>query len=371
MDKNFAGKEFIWWTGIVEDKQDPLKMGRCKVRLVGFHSDNKMLAPTSSLPWATPLFPINNTNAYAPQEGDMVLGFFLDGEEGQHPVMMGIFPNIPLQSPNPQKAYTDNRNSELLANSPRFPQSKTYNSDGTGITISEAAAASHYPINLDEPTTPRMARNDADTIGKTFIAERKNNVVAGVPSVNSTWSEPITEYAAKYPYNNVMESESGHIQEFDDTPGKERIQLAHRSGTFYEIYPDGSKVEKIVKDNYQIVMRDDHVYIMGKCLITVQGDAEIYVKKDAFMKVDGNFDVKVGQNFTVEVGSNYTVKVGEAYDITTGGNYTINAGGVYNATSVSKYTINAGGGFALNTIGSSTMNSSGNMGISASRVDLN
>ena len=326
MDKNFAGKgEFIWWTGIIEDKQDPLKLGRCKVRLVGWHSDNKMSAGTDTLPWATPLHPTNNTNPYPPKEGDMAFGFFLDGQEAQHPVIIGIFSNIPLQTPNSQAAYTDNRSADQLKNSPRFPQNKTYSTDGTGVAISESSSANHYPINLDEPSTSRLARNDPETIGNTFIQERKNNVVASVQAVNSSWSEPVTTYAAKYPYNNVMESESGHIQEFDDTPGHERIQEAHRSGTFYEIYPDGSKVEKVVKENYQIIMGNDHVYIMGKCLITVQGDAEIHVQKDAYMNVDGNFDVKVGSNYTVEVGNEYTITTGSRYTINSGGNYSINA----------------------------------------------
>jgi hypothetical protein len=86
--------------------------------------------------------------------------------------------------------------------------------------------------------------------------------------------------------------------EFDDTPGKERIQLAHRSGTFQEMYPDGDKVEKITKDNYTIVMKDDHVYIMGKCFVTIQGDAELYVQGDYDVKVDGKCTVESGGNMT-------------------------------------------------------------------------
>jgi hypothetical protein len=30
--KDFAGKNgFIWWVGFVEDRKDPLKLGRCRV----------------------------------------------------------------------------------------------------------------------------------------------------------------------------------------------------------------------------------------------------------------------------------------------------------------------------------------------------
>ena len=84
MEKDFAGKNgFIWWVGVVEDRQDPLKMGRVRVRAVGWNSDNKMQLPTEQLPWAMPMLPVNNTNPYAPKEGDMVMGFFTDGEAAQ------------------------------------------------------------------------------------------------------------------------------------------------------------------------------------------------------------------------------------------------------------------------------------------------
>ena len=46
-NKDFAGKNgFIWWVGVVEKISDPLKLGRCKVRCVGWHTDNKSLLPT-------------------------------------------------------------------------------------------------------------------------------------------------------------------------------------------------------------------------------------------------------------------------------------------------------------------------------------
>ena len=49
----FMGKEgFVWWQGVVEDRHDPLYLGRCKIRVLGWHSENKNDMPTISLPWA-------------------------------------------------------------------------------------------------------------------------------------------------------------------------------------------------------------------------------------------------------------------------------------------------------------------------------
>lgn len=308
--KNFAGKDgFIWWTGIIEDRQDPLRLGRCKVRCIGWHSDNKMQLPTSDLPWAIPISPVNDTSIHAPKEGDMVFGFFIDGDAAQNPMILGVLPSIPLKKPNPQNAFEDNRSEEQLRNAPRKPKSREHKEDGSGTVTSEYDVAFSYPYQLDEPSSSRLSRND-HKIGDSFIQFRKDTIISGVSVVNSNWDEPITEYAAQYPYNYVMETESGHILEFDDTFGKERIHLSHRTGTFFEIFPDGKKVEKITGNNYQILMMDDHIYIMGKALVTIQGDVELRVMKDCFVKVDGNVDMNVDGNFKAQIAGQCDIQSG-------------------------------------------------------------
>lgn len=315
--KDYAGSDgFIWWIGFVESRQDPLKLGRLKVRCVGWNADNKMQLPTDALPWSQVAFPSNNTNTYSPKEGDMCFGFFMDGEMSQNPVILGVFPSIPLKAANTQEAFSDPRTITELTTAPRPPESKNYKKDGSGIVITEKERASNYPLNLDEPTTSRIARNDSDTITKTFIQERKDNKVTSVPTATSSWNEPETKYGTVYPYNNVMETESGHIVEYDDTPGKERIHIAHRNGSFTEWYPDGDRVEKITKDKYTIVMKDDKVFIMGDCNITVQGNAQVYVQKNAEVKIDGNVNVRVGGNYNEQVGGTYTVNSGGAMRFT-------------------------------------------------------
>jgi hypothetical protein len=96
MNTNFAGKNgFIWWVGGVESRVDPLALGRCQVRIIGWHSINKQLVPTEDLPWAHPMYPLNNSKSFSsPRINDWVVGFFLDGENAQQPVMMGVIPGI-------------------------------------------------------------------------------------------------------------------------------------------------------------------------------------------------------------------------------------------------------------------------------------
>lgn len=94
--ENFLGKDgFRWWVGVVETRVDPLSLGRCQVRIFGWHDNNQMKLPTKDLPWAAAMHPINNADTFSsPRIGDWVVGFFMDGDAAQFPVMMGVMPGI-------------------------------------------------------------------------------------------------------------------------------------------------------------------------------------------------------------------------------------------------------------------------------------
>ena len=86
---------FVWWVGEIENRVDPLAVGRCQVRIFGWHTANKSQLATKDLPWAHPVYPINNSKSFsAPKVGDWVVGFFMDGESGQFPVMLGVMPGM-------------------------------------------------------------------------------------------------------------------------------------------------------------------------------------------------------------------------------------------------------------------------------------
>jgi hypothetical protein len=96
MQRIFNRDGFNWWIGVVEDRMDPEKMGRCRVRIYGYHTDSKEILPTKDLPWATPIQPITSaaisgigSSPLGPVEGTWVIGFFLDGEDMQQPAIFG------------------------------------------------------------------------------------------------------------------------------------------------------------------------------------------------------------------------------------------------------------------------------------------
>lgn len=96
------GGEFYWWFGCVEDRSDPLRMGRCRVRIMGYHTDDLELLPTEDLPWAIPVGPTTSAGTSGvgwsptgPVEGSWVVGFFADGQDAQHPMFFGTVGSIP------------------------------------------------------------------------------------------------------------------------------------------------------------------------------------------------------------------------------------------------------------------------------------
>ena len=93
---------FVWFTGVVEDRNDPAQLGRVKVRCLGFHTESKTDIPTEDLPWAHVMHPVTDpsmqgmgTTPSFLVEGTWVVGFFRDAVERQQPIIMGTLPGYP------------------------------------------------------------------------------------------------------------------------------------------------------------------------------------------------------------------------------------------------------------------------------------
>lgn len=94
-DAGFAGTNgFIWFTGVVEDLEDKTMYSRARVRIIGWHSPDKVKLPTNKLPWAQVLLPVTGSRSSSTIiQNDWVFGFFQDGEMGNMPVIMGVYPS--------------------------------------------------------------------------------------------------------------------------------------------------------------------------------------------------------------------------------------------------------------------------------------
>lgn len=192
-----------------------------------------------------------------------------------------------------------------------------------GVPIDRASSQNYgfedpnfkYPLKsyIGEPDTNRLARG---RFTGTIVDRKDKNRLKGVPtSIGSSWSQPIDPYNAVYPYNHVMETESGHVQEFDDTPGNERIRTYHRKGTFEEIDRNGTKVTRIVGDNYEIIDRNGYLYIAGNINATVAGNINILGQTNANIKIHGTANINVHGDANVNVAGNMNTNVGGSWKV--------------------------------------------------------
>jgi hypothetical protein len=166
--------------------------------------------------------------------------------------------------------------------------------------------------------TTDIGRADFNEV-QAFMSDLDNQTISG--DDGTSFSEPTTPYGATYPYNHVYESEGGHIREMDDTPSKERIHERHSSGTGYEIHPDGSKVTRVKKDNYDLITGDSFIHIKGEQATTTDGGVRVFVNADGATE-DGHYTIEVGNNAHV----NIQVNKGNVNVVTTDGDINLKSG---------------------------------------------
>lgn len=260
------GTNRFYWQGVVEDRMDPLKLGRVRVRILGIHTEKRSIddangegIPTEALPWAYPENGINSASmngiGHSPNgvvEGTWVVGYSRDGRACQSLVYTGTIGGIPQNGPE-----------NIGFNDPNMKYPKS--------------------THLNEPDTNRLTRNEK--IDETIVGAKNSSRDTGITTADGrSWSEPESPYAAEYPFNKVFESESGHVKEIDDTPGAERLHEYHKSGTYEEIHPSGAKVTKVVSDNYEIVIGDDFVHVTGFSNVNIDKALNVNVKGNTLLK---------------------------------------------------------------------------------------
>ena len=228
---------FVWWFGIVEDVMDPLQLGRVKVRVYHFYSLNDSVLPTDELPWAHVVMPTTSASyqgkGWSPtfiRPDSTVFGFFVDGPEGQMPIVLGTYPGIP--QPNPDFTDTDN-------------------------------------LSVDAHDVSQLARG-------------VNKLATAKEEIRSKESEPMepppsNTFRAQYPYNKVFESERGHAVEMDDTPGAERIHVYHNGGSFIEMN-NGLTIDKTNGIRVNTATVGHWTKSNGDMFLVADGALQIYAK---------------------------------------------------------------------------------------------
>ena len=92
---------------------------------------------------------------------------------------------------------------------------------------------------------------------------------------------------SKYPWNFVNVSRSGHISEVDDTPGYERLNMTHRTGSYWEIDNTGTYTTKSILDAYKLTKYDSYDYVGGNYTQQVKGQSYVQSNGDMVIKCGG------------------------------------------------------------------------------------
>ena len=296
MNNYFMGQDgFNWFVGVVEDRADPEKAGRVRVRCLGYHSAKTEDIPMEDLPWASVMMPVtagaNSGIGVSPHfllEGTWVVGFFRDPAM-QEPVIIGAIPG---------------KNT----------------SEKTNFTVASSSAAGGYSKdggfkdpNAKYPTSAYVGKSDTN-----FLAQelQTTHIATGTRTTNdpaswSTASGSATFLASgikgsKYPFNHVLETESGHFVEFDDTEGNERIHIYHKLGTFLEIDKSGNVMIKTVGNVTNVVAGNMDTYVQGNYSLSVDGNLDTYAVGNLTEKVDGNRKTTITGTETLEITGNVT-----------------------------------------------------------------
>jgi hypothetical protein len=264
----------LWFMGIVEDNVDPTNNGRVRVRCFGIHPPvTDETVPTEALPWAVCINGTYGTVVRVPEIAEWVFGFFADGKEGQHPMILGTIPGVntslPASADHPAAhpyVATSNQAIKNYGNPPLPPQLSGEDLEHTPIVRTDATSAVSALTadgeSFQEPSTP----------------------LANQPGSTSVW-------AGSY---------GGSYISLSHEEGNEFITLVHESGSSVQIDPNGNIRIKTLGDRIdasdghareRIKGRKDIVIEEGSYTLNAQ-NGSVIIKSKGDMVFESNSDIK-------------------------------------------------------------------------------
>jgi hypothetical protein len=356
--------------GIVEDRQDPLKIGRVRVRVHQIHSSNKMHLSTPDLPWAQVMLPTTSAglSGFGTQhglvEGSTVVLFFKDEESCQQPVIIGSVAGIP------QVGYREGFKDELINrkaddgfNDPRKLTATVKDKDGNDISsyygTPDGPNPGHAPtrgfgLTTALDTAPQVLYMRNITMGLKpllFNETLQKSLLPLYPRYTeesdvSSWARGDGDYThrdidttiktkilirdtnSKTGFETVMMSELGESKK----TGKLKIKspakpvypynkaLFTESGHLLEV-DDTLGAERIAVEHRTGTFQEMHPD--GSMVTRVVNTNYTVVCKDDEVVIGGKVTVNIGGDATMSIGGNLKADVSGTTDITSGKNLTI------------------------------------------------
>ncbi|MBL19129.1 MAG: hypothetical protein CMC82_04800 [Flavobacteriaceae bacterium] len=147
---------------------------------------------------------------------------------------------------------------------------------------------------------PKQEYDRVSSVNEIARGFRRVNVELG-GSVADIDFDLTPEAGTEYPNAQVKETASGHIIEYNDTPGGERVMIRHAKGSGVEMRADGTVIYSARKNTIRVTACDEKVI--------VDGDGELQYNGNLKLKVAGDFDLEVGGDFNVDVKGDMEQKI--------------------------------------------------------------
>ena len=299
---------FVWFFGIVEDIDDPLQLGRVRVRIYHHYSLDDTVLPTKKLPWAHVVMPVTSASyqgkGWSPtfmRVDSTVFGFFVDGAQAQMPVVLGTYPGIP--QPDPESVDANN-------------------------------------LSTDLHDVSKLAR------GINKMAETKAALADS--------AEPGSRYNSQYPHNKVFESERGHVVEMDDTPGAERLHFYHNMGSYVEMSP-GLRVDKTNGTSFDITAQTKFSKSVADMMfVSDEGYLTLYAKNGINIVTPGTVTMS-GQIINMSSTLGTTITAGGVLTASALGAVSISAGALLDIRGAAGVSVTGGASLSITTPGKASI----------------
>ena len=198
----FLGGSFLWWVGQIADdstwrknkvpgkfittKDIPGWGERYKVRIIGLHDQGESVIPSEELPWAQIMYPVTAGGGQARssqtsnlRQGNMVFGFFMDGQDQQIPVIMGVLGNnlaTPLSKESKNDRVTNEKPGPLGTSGHSKPSGDTSKVEENAEDSAPDDGLLTEPIVQDGETPAKYEPNSSDA-PKNFTNESAGDSV--------------------------------------------------------------------------------------------------------------------------------------------------------------------------------------------------
>ena len=262
LKKHFVGRDgFIWWIGQVVDEtkwrdngpgvRTPTTDGhkgfdfRYKVRIMGYHTADNTALTDDDLPWASVVLPVtagtgNGGATQTPQihQGDMVYGFFLDGEDAQQPIILGLIgynQYVSINKDIPQVPFLPFSGYTASSSIPRFSLT---------TTRAEGKASQVKSPGQTEATTNRTF--DSSIVGKRKDGASKENHRKGA-EVNYLLTDSKCEPVPLGKIQTDIKKMIQRVQNYQKTLNNWEAKVSTKIGNIRKDVAEATNIDKLIQ----------------------------------------------------------------------------------------------------------------------------